>query len=371
MEGLFRKIQRLAVALLFIVLFVYALSEARLLLYPVVLAVLFSYLLYPLSSWLEKGGIPRILANLSAILLVVSIVGTAVYIFSGQVDLFAQRWPDLKGQAETNIDRLSSSVSSLFGVSPTEMKTWLSEQLSSASENRSVLADTILPSTMGTIMAIGLIPVYVFFLLYYRDKLYAFFMMVYPEEQHAKVAEVIGEISTVTKKYVGGVFIVVLILCVINTVGLLIIGLKFALLLGILSAVCNFIPYFGTLIGALFPLTAALLFGDSSTQILSVAIMFLIVQFTENNILTPNITGGSVQINPLVTIISLIAGGMVWGVPGMLSVVPIMGMLKIVLEKDPRYKPLAYLLGTSGTEEHSVTAHKMKRFFNFSGRYRD
>lgn len=363
MERLFRVIQRFAVVLLFIILFIYALSEARLLLYPLVLAVLFSYLLHPVSSGLEKKGVPRILANFSAIVLAVAIVGTAVYTIYTQIDLLAQQGPQLKEKAEANIDRISYSVSSLFGMSASEMKTWLSDQMSAASENHSVLTDTILPSTTGTIMALGLIPVYVFLLLYYRDKLYNFFMMVYPEEKHAKASEVIHEISDVTKKYMGGVSIVVLILCVINTVGLMIIGLKFALLLGILSAVCNFIPYFGTLIGALFPLTAALLFG-SSAQMLSVAIMFLIVQFTENNILTPNITGGSVQINPLVTIMSLIAGGMVWGIPGMFSVVPIMGMLKIVFEKDDRYKPLAFLLGTSGTEEHAVTAHKIRDFFS-------
>jgi predicted PurR-regulated permease PerM len=371
MERLFRIIQRFAVVLLFIILFIYALSQARLLLYPLVLAVLFSYLLYPMSSGLEKKGVPRILANFSAILVVASIVGTALYIIYRQIDLLAQQLPQLKEQAEANIDRISQSVSSLFGMSASEMKTWLNEQLSAASENNSVLTDTILPSTTGTIMAIGLIPVYVFLLLYYRNKLYDFFMMVYPEEKHAKAAEVIHEISDVTRRYIGGVFIVVLILCVINTVGLLIIGLKFALLLGILSAVCNFIPYFGTLIGALFPLAAAFVVGDSPGQIVSVVIMFVIVQFTENNILTPNITGGSVQINPLVTIISLIAGGMVWGIPGMFSVVPIMGMLKIVLEKDERYKPFAYLLGTSGTKEHALTAHKIKGFFRIRKGHRD
>lgn len=340
------------------------------LLYPLVLAVLFSYLLYPLSSWLEKKGVPRILANLGAILVALSMVGTAVFIIYKQIDMLAQQWPELKEQAEANIDRISYAVSSLFGMSASEMKTWLSDQLGAASENKSVLTDTILPSTTGTIMAIGLIPVYVFLLLYYRDKFFDFFMMVYPEEKHAKAAQVIDEISEVTKKYLGGVFVVVLILCVINTTGLLIIGLKFAVLFGILSAVCNFIPYFGTLLGALFPLTAALLFG-SSGQILSVVIMFLIIQFTENNILTPNITGGSVQINPLVTIISLITAGMVWGIPGMFSVVPVMGMLKIVLEKDARYRPFAYLLGTGGTEEHAVTAHKIKRFFTFRKKDRD
>ena len=368
MERLFRIIQRLAVVLLFFILFIYALSEARLLLYPLVLAALFSYLLYPVSSGLEKKGVPRIVANLTAIVVAASIIGTAVYTIYKQIDLLAQQLPELKEQTEANIDRISYSVSSFFGMSASEMKTWFNEQLSAASENHSLLTDTIVPSTTGTIMAIGLIPVYVFLLLYYRDKLYHFFMMVYPAEKHAKASEVIHEISNVTKKYMGGVFIVVLILCVINTVGLLIIGLKFALLLGILSAVCNFIPYFGTLIGALFPLAAAFVLGDSSGQIVGVVILFLIVQFTENNILTPNITGGSVQINPLVTILSLIAGGMVWGIPGMFSVVPIMGMLKTVLEKDDRYKPFAYLLSTRGTEEHAVTARKIRRFFRIGKR---
>jgi predicted PurR-regulated permease PerM len=206
-------------------------------------------------------------------------------------------------------------------------------------------------------------PVYIFLMLYYRDKIYDFLMMVFPERMHEKAVKVISQISQVTKHYMRGVFFVVLILCVLNSVGLLIVGVRFAILMGILSALCNFIPYFGTLIGALFPLIMAIFTGDSPNQVVGVVILFVIIQFTENNILTPNITGGSVQVNPMVTIIGIIVGGMIWGVPGMFVVVPLIGMLKIVLENYTPTKPFAFLIGTTGTEKHSVTMQKLKRFF--------
>jgi predicted PurR-regulated permease PerM len=161
----------------------------------------------------------------------------------------------------------------------------------------------------------------------------------------------------------NGVVIVVAILMILNTLGLYIIGVKFALLLGILWGLCNFIPYFGVLIGATFPLAMAIFTGETAREAASVFIYFLFIQFIENYILTPNITGAGVQVNPLVTIISVIAGGLTWGIPGMFVVIPIVGMAKIVLENNSKTRPLAYLIGTNGTEEHSITLQKVKAFF--------
>lgn len=366
---MYQYIQKGAVTLLFIVLLIYGLVEAKTLLYPIVMAMLFTFLLLPVANYLEKKGLTRILTNFIVIFAIASVIALVMYLMYSQVGVLLKEAPDLKDQAQANVESIAGSISKRIGVSTVEFKTWVNKHISNLGDNQ-FFVSTIIPSTTATIMAIGLMPVYIFLMLYYRDKFYKFLMMIFPERVHDKAVRVITEISQVTIHYMRGVFFVVLILCVLNSVGLMIVGVKFAILMGILSALCNFIPYFGTLIGALFPLAMAIFAGDSSNEVVGVVVLFIIIQFTENNILTPNITGGSVQINPFVTIISIIVGGMIWGIPGMFVVVPLVGMLKIVLANYRPTKPLAFLIGVRGTEKHSVTMHKLKRFFTLR-RYRD
>ena len=102
---------------------------------------------------------------------------------------------------------------------------------------------------------------------------------------------------------------------------------------------------------------------DSLDYTLWVVIYFLFIQFTENNILTPNITGGNVSLNPFVTILSLIIGSMIWGVIGMLTIIPFVAMLRIFCEHIPYLKPLAFLLSDRGTEEYALSLSKIKKLF--------
>src|SRR5690606_28474362 len=142
---------------------------------------------------------------------------------------------------------------------------WIRQHISNLGDNQ-IFITTIFPSTTTTVMAIGLMPVYVFMILCYRDKIYKFLMMIFPDRMHDKSVNVISEVSQITIHYMRGACIVVLILCVLNSVGLMIVGVKFAILMGIISALCNFIPYFGTLIGALFPLAMAIFAGESGNE---------------------------------------------------------------------------------------------------------
>lgn len=365
----FQYIQKAAVTLLFIVLLVYGLIEAKVLLYPMVMALLFTFLLLPVANYLESKGFTRILTNFVVIFAIAFVVASVFYLVYSQLGVLLKEVPDLRDQAQANVESIAGSISRRIGVSTDEFKTWVSDRINELGEN-DFFINTIFPSTTSTLMAIGLMPVYVFLMLYYRDKFYKFLLMIFPESLHEKAVRVITEISQVTIHYMRGVFFVVLILCVLNSVGLILVGVKFPILMGILSALCNFIPYFGTLIGALFPLAMAVFAGESGNEVIGVIILFVIIQFTENNILTPNITGGSVQINPFVTIISIIVGGMIWGIPGMFVVVPLIGMFKIVLANYTPTKPLAFLIGVRGTEKHSVTMQKLKRFFTLK-KYND
>jgi len=161
----------------------------------------------------------------------------------------------------------------------------------------------------------------------------------------------------------SGVFIVVVILSILNTAGLSIVGIKYAATFGIISALFNFIPYFGNWIGAFFPFMFALLTGDTPNLALGVLIYYAIVQFFEHNVLTPNITGGYVKLNPLVTIIGIIIAGMVWGIIGMFIIIPFMATVKIVLDYFEPTQPYGFLIGIKDSQRGKARWKRFKKIF--------
>jgi len=350
--------------MVFFVLFFYALIITKYFLYPIALAVLFAYLLYPVANFFEnKLHFPRILANLiTLILAVVLLAGVIVFIYK-QLSMMIHDLGALKTKALENLFMLEKSVQSKTGIHTDKQQEWIKQGVDAIFQGGSELFGFVFTSTTGTIARMILIPIFVFFFLYYRDKFYEFIIRATKPRNQKVVKTILEEVSGVTKNYMGGVFIVVTILCITNSLGLWIIGVEFAILLGIITAICNFIPYFGTILGFSFVLLFTLLTGDSPSQLLGVVALFIIILFTEHNILTPNIVGGNVKLNPIVIILSLIVGAMVWGIPGMLVVVPVMAVLRIVADNIKGYQPIAFLLGVEGTEKHSLTIKKIKSLF--------
>ncbi|GAA4445469.1 AI-2E family transporter [Pontibacter saemangeumensis] len=357
------RLKQLTYILLCGVLLVYVLVEARNFLYPIFLALLFSYLLYPVVKTLEEWGLPRILANFITIIAAMAVFITFIVLLYRQLAVFLGDFPTLQEQALRNIDKLQHSIDEEFGAGHPEDERWLRHQVNNAFELSSSFITDLLMSMTNTLTKFGLMPVYIFLMLYYRNKFENVVYRQLPSYQHPKAKRIIDEISLVTKHYMRGVVMVVLILCFVNSLGLLLIGVEYAIMLGVLSALMNFIPYFGTLIGAAIPLTYTLMVQGSPQKALWVLLLFLLVQFTENNILTPNITGSQVNINPMFTILSIIVGGMIWGLPGMFVAVPLLGMFKVYCDNNDGLRAWSYLLGTEGTEEHALTFSKIKQLF--------
>lgn len=350
--------------LLFTILFIYSTIVAKNFFYPLALGILFAYLLFPIANFLENIRIPRIFANLLSIIFGVGLLTGVFYLIGIQLEKLITDFPALKQQAMKNIDALEVFIENNLGVSQSNQKQWMKDNVGRLFDTGSEHIGQIFKATTGSIVRVGLLPVFVFFLLFYRDKAYDFILMITRSEKRDLVKHILFEISGVTKNYIGGVVIVVGILCILNSIGLYIVGVEYALMLGIIAACCNFIPYFGTIIGFMFPFVFSLVTGTPQTAI-GVVILFVIVQFTENNILTPNIVGGNVKLNPFIVILGLIVGAMVWGVPGMLVIVPLIAVIRIICENIESLHPYAYLIGTQGAERHSVSLNNFKRIFRF------
>ncbi|MFT2009446.1 AI-2E family transporter [Pontibacter sp. 13R65] len=357
------QLKKMTYGLLFLIMLVYVLVEAREFLYPIFMAILFAYLLYPVVKWLEKWRVPRIIATLLTILVAMALLAFVMVLLYKQLAMFLDDFPALQEKALENLDKLQHALDRKFGDENESNEHWLRKQVSGALEFSGGVLTGVLLAITGTVTKFGLMPVYIFLILYYRNKFENFILRLTPPYTHSRTQRIIDEIALVTKRYMGGVVIVILILCVINSTGLLLIGVEYAILLGIISALMNFIPYFGTLIGGAIPLLYTLMVQGDLQKSLAVLLLFLVVQFTENNILTPNITGSRVKINPLFTIVSIIIGGMMWGLPGMFVAVPLLGMFKIFCDNSDRLSPYSYLLGTDGTEEHAFNLEKVKKLF--------
>lgn len=358
----YELVKRATVYILFIIVAIYGLIKAQSFLAPIFLAILLSYLFFPIANFLEKHKVPRIAAILISIFLGIGTLVGIIHFFIQQFAGFAEDFPEMKEQAIKNLSSIEEWVSSTFGLSEKKVRDYISESFNDMTDSVSVFA-TAFKVTTNMIVNIGLMPVFIFFMLYYRSKFHEFIIRLAPDDEQERTEDILNKVNKVAMKYMTGVFTVVLILSVLNSIGLSIIGLKFPILLGITAALFNFIPYFGTLIGALIPLIFSLLVMDSLSYTLWVAIFFLIIQFIENNILTPNITGGSVRLNPFVTILSLILASMIWGAIGMFMIVPIMAMFRIFCEHISYLKPIAYLLSDRGTEQYSLNWDKIKNLF--------
>ncbi|KPL13956.1 MAG: hypothetical protein AMS26_12505 [Bacteroides sp. SM23_62] len=356
--------QKFSFFLLSIILVFYVLIAAKMFLYPLALGVLFAYLLYPLANFLEKKKFPRILAILISIILLLTVITFTAFFVYRKLGVFVGDFPAFRVKAINRIDELERTISDLFGMADLKLTDFLRSRVSGMFDAGSNVFNKAFTATTGTLFRLGILPVFIFMFLYYRTKFAWFIMKIVPREKQLLTLNVLREASKVASRYMGGIFTVVFVLWIINSLGLYLAGIRYAITLGVIAALFNFIPYFGTIIGYSIPFVFALLTGDSAQPAFKVLLVFLIVQFTENNILTPNIVGNYVKINPFMIILGVIAGGMVWGLPGMFVVIPFLAILRIISEHIPALHPYVYLLGTGGTRRHALTGENIRKFLN-------
>lgn len=360
MQQRYPFIIRATYLMLFLILATFIVIIAKNFLVPIAFGLLISSLLFPICKLGCKIGLPKALSIIITIILMMVFFAGVSTFFVEEIASLTADFPTLKEKAIHNVNEVSLYIQQTFGIETASQKNWLKDQVNNLFSSGNQVMNSILDATAGTFFKIFIMPVFVFYLLFYRERFHFFIMRIVPPAEKKKANKILDEISFVSQRYLGGAFIVVLILSVLNSLGLYIVGVEYAILFGVISALFNFIPYFGTWIGAFFPFMFALLTGDSPSLAIGVLILFAIIQFTENNILTPNITGGVVRLNPFITILALIAGGMVWGVAGMLLVIPFIASLKIIFENFESTKALAFLLGRPENDAYMRRVTKIK-----------
>ena len=330
---------------------------AQNLLIPLILAIFFTFLLLPVSQRLEKWRIPKILAILISIFLALFVFVSLVYLFVGQISSFLSDWPMIQKTLSVKWESMQQFVIETFHISKIDQEAWLTDKLKENASQGGVLVFGLFSATTSFLASFSLIPIYVFLLTFYKEKIKEFIRLISKEKDNNQALNLVKKVSQVSQKYITGIFLDVIILSVLNSTGFLIIGLPHAILFGILISMLNIIPYVGVLIGSLLPILMALLTFDSLGYTIAIAGVCVFVQFLDNNFITPLVVGGSVSINPLTAIIVLIASALIWGIPGMVLSMPLTGMVKVVCDNVDALKPYGFLLG----EEVHFGGQRMNR----------
>lgn len=303
---------------------------------PIAFAALFSVVLLPLTKRLEKKA-GKILAIIVVLLISLLVVGVVSWFIISQLSSLVASLPGIELKFYGLINRISETLNQEFKISSEEQMQLMKEGL----RNLSTYASGLLLSTSYLIYFFVQVPIYIFLFLYYRNRFKDFLYQFYP----ASDLKWKDEIQQVVRGYISGLTIVVLIAGVLNSTGLLLLGIDHAIFFGFLSGVLTMIPYVGITIGATLPTLLALVTKDSIWYAVGVIGVHGFVQFLEGNFITPKVTGSRISINALAAVIALLLAGKIWGIAGMILAVPAVGILKIVLNYSPSLKPFVVLLG--------------------------
>ena len=258
---------------------------------------------------------------------------------------FSKEIPEVTERLKTLANNTITYVENTLGITQEQQSDFVEQGVNNLIDQSGRYLNNILSATTNAFTLATLIPIYMFFMLYYREMYQRFLRMIFERRKGSNVDAVTLRVQQVTQNYLIGLLSVMGILAVLNTTGLLLIGLENAIFFGVFAALVAIIPYIGTILGGLLPTLYAFLFTDSLVTPLLVIAVFAVVQFLEGNVISPRIVGSKVAINPFVAMIALIIGGQIWGISGMILFVPLVGILRVVFDQREDLKPYGYLLG--------------------------
>ncbi len=339
-------IQKLSHTLLVIVLIFVIMYYTRTIIVPMFIAVLIAILLRPLSARLEKWKVPRPIAALFCLLLAIGVVVIAVYLISTQIRLLVQDLPIIQERLSQLIARIDSFLEANSFIPYEDGRSLVGDNVSMLFSSGSSLLISVFNATSSLLAFSMIIPIYVFFLLLYRTSIKLFLVYVLRKHPALKEEKMVLEMQEAVQNYISGILMVVLILFVINSIGLSLIGVRHALFFAAIAATLNIIPFLGTFVGSALPVAYVLITEDSLWYALAIVIFMTVVQLCESYLITPNVVGSKVSVNPLSIIIALILGGTVWGLPGLFLAMPAVAILKVAFDHIEGLKPYGILLGS-------------------------
>ena len=324
-----------------IILLVYVLYNLADILVPIAFSLLIAMLLNPLNNRLMRLKMPKVLAILLTLLIALTVLGVIFYFLSSQIIQFGEMVPALKQKFTQILTDLQHFAESTFGVSIQKQTQLLKD---TANSSKALVGRTV-SSVLGIFSLLFLIPVYIFLFLLYKPLILNFLFEVFSTKNTHYVAEILHETKSAIQSYIVGLLIEASIVAVLNSIALTILGVRYAILLGVIGAILNMIPYIGGLIAIILPVLMATVTKEGYTTQLAIIGAYALIQFIDNNVLVPRIVSSKVQLNALISILAVLLGGALWGVSGMFLSIPLVAVLKIIFDRIEGLRPWGKLLG--------------------------
>jgi len=348
--------ERLSLVMVGLLSLGYIVIEGKDLLDPIVFGFLFAILLLPVSNFFEqKLKFHRSLSSFLSIVLLVLFVAGILYLIGTQISRITQDWPMLKKQIAQSVDDVSGWIEDTFHVDLARQK----QYIDNAGHKLMASGTEVVGTTFGAVSSLMLFYVFImifsFFILFYRTLLFKFILQVFKHDNEPTVYDIVENIQLILRQYILGLLIEMVVVSSVACAVFWLIGIKYAVLLGIIVGVFNIIPYLGIFTALVLSVLVTFATGSPSSAVW-VGASVLIIHAVDANVLLPTIVGSKVRLNALITFIGIVLGERIWGLSGMFLSIPMIAIFKIIFDRIESLKPWGYLLG--GDYEFKKSAEK-------------
>jgi len=308
-------------------------------------SILISISLFPLAVFFERLRLGKAFAAILAVIIAIAVISTLGWFIVHQSIIISKDASAITEKVLSVVERAQLWIEDRFGIQRSAVSEHLSEQGNKLLSNMGTVASATFGSIGNMLASAILVPLFSFFLLYYRDFFRVFFFKAFKSIPHVKVDRTLNKIYEVVQSYLLGLIIVMGIVAVLNTVGLMALGIDYAWFFGSLASLLMLLPYIGIAIGSILPALFALAVKDNAWYAIGVIAWFQVVQFLEGNVITPNIVGSKVSINPLMAIIAILLGGMLFGLAGLILALPLTATIKVIFDVIPSMEAYGFVIG--------------------------
>jgi predicted PurR-regulated permease PerM len=285
----------------------------------------------------------------SVLLLVGSLAGL-LYLVGSQITNLTDDWPQFKQQVMSSVTSLQQWISAKFHIRIRQQMTYVNNATSKLLETGGSVLGDVAMSVSSLLLTLVFILIDTFFLLYYRRLIIRFLVAVFREENAVIVYDIIAQVQSRIRQYILGLLLEMVIVATATCLALWILGIKYAILLGLLTGLFNLVPYIGIITALLLSLLVTFATAGAA-KLLLVIVVVLGIHLIDSNVLLPVIVGSKVRINAFITILGVVIGENIWGIAGTFLAIPIIAIAKIVFDRIEPLKPWGLLFGDERDEK--------------------
>lgn len=327
---------------------------------PLCIGGILATLFLPFCNWMEKKKLPKgiavvfcLITLLLLIFIIISLLGYKVSELINDISTLKQKAIETGTQIQKYIfNHLNISIDEQFKILKNEQPSYAN------------MMQLMIGSIASLLSSFVLLLVYFVFLLYYRNHIKNFLIQLTAKSQQAEMQEIIQKVTSVSQQYLLGLSKMIFLLWVMYGIGFSLIGVENAIFFAVLCGLLEIVPFVGNLTGTSLTVLVAAIHGANLETIIGILIVYGIVQLIQGWILEPLILGPQVKINSLFTIIALVLGELLWGIPGIILAIPLTAMFKIICDHIKPLKPYGFLIGEIETTKKEISfVEKLKLKF--------